>query len=75
MVALKVVIYSLIYIVLLVVMGMSLVTMMSQDIQFTDDSKIRWDQVAFKRAAIKGAIFLVAFVAYFLMIYNFKFID
>jgi len=75
MVALKVVILSLVYITLLVIMGMALVTIMSHDVQFTDDNKIRWDQVAFKRAAIKGAIFFVAFIAYFLMIYHFKFIE
>lgn len=75
MVALTVVILAIIYVVLLVVMGLSLVSIMSEDVQFTDDRKIAWDQIAFKRAVIKGAIFSAAFLAYFLMILNFKFIE
>lgn len=75
MVTLAVVILALVYVALLLIMGLSLVSIMNEDVEFTDDGKITWDAVAFKRMAIKGAIFGAAFIAYFLMIYNFKFIE
>ena len=75
MVALIVVVLALIYVALLMIMGLSLVSIMSEDVEFTEEGKLEWDTVAFKRIAIKGAIFGVAFLTYFLMIYNFKFIE
>jgi len=75
MVALTVVALALVYVALLLVMGLSLVSIMNEDVEFTDDGKVTWDVVAFKRMAIKIAIFGAAFIAYFLMIYNFKFVE
>lgn len=75
MVALTVVALALVYVALLLVMGLSLVSIMNEDVEFTDDGKVTWDAAAFRRMAIKGAIFGSAFIVYFLMIYNFKFIE
>jgi len=70
----KIIILALVYISLLIIMGSALVSIMTDDVSFTDEPKFTLDSVALGRVAFKGAIFLLAFVAYFLMIYNFKFL-
>ena len=75
MVTIKVVVYALIYIALLVVMGSTLVSIMSSDIKFTDETSLTWDKAAAKRAVVKGCVCFIAFCAYLFMITNFKFID
>lgn len=74
MIVFKLITLSLVYIALLVIMGSILVSIMTDDVSFTDEPKFTWDSVALGRVAVKGAIFFAAFVAYFLMIYNFKFL-
>lgn len=74
MIVLEIIALALVYISLLVIMGSTLVSIMTDDVSFTDESKFSWDIAAFRRVAIKGAIFCVSFVVYFLMIYNFKFL-
>jgi hypothetical protein len=73
-VTIKVIVFALIYIALLVVMGSMLVSIMSNDIKFTDDSGLTWDSAAAKRAVVKGCVCFVAFCAYLCMIVFFKFI-
>jgi len=73
-ITLKITVIALIYIVLLIIMGSALVSIMSDDVSFTDEQKFTWDRVAFGRVAVKGVIFFAAFIGYFLMIYNFKFL-
>ncbi len=74
MITVKVIILALVYISLLIIMGSTLVSIMTDDVSFTDESKFTWDRVALGRVVMKGAIFFVAFVVYFVMIYNFKFL-
>ena len=74
MVTIRVVVYALIYIGLLVVMGSTLVSIMSSDIKFTDDPTLTWDKEAAKRALVKAGVCFVAFCVYLFMITTFKFI-
>jgi hypothetical protein len=73
-VTIKVVLLALVYIGLLVVMGITLVGIMSNDVQFTDEKGFTWHKGAAKRAMAKGAICFVAFCAYLFMVINFKFL-
>jgi hypothetical protein len=74
MITLEVVVLALVHIALLVVMGSTLVSIMNNDIKFTDDPRLTWDSAAAKRAMVKGGVCFVAFCAYLFLITTFKFI-
>ncbi|MGD2062210.1 MAG: hypothetical protein PVF51_01365 [Nitrospirota bacterium] len=74
MVTIKVVVLALIYIALLVVMGSTLVSIMSSDVKFTDETGLTWHKGAASRAGVKAVICFLAFCAYLFMIINFKFV-
>lgn len=74
MITIEVVILALAHIGLLVVMGSTLVSIMSSDIKFTDDPALTWDKAAAKRALVKAGVCFVAFCVYLFMITTFKFI-
>jgi len=73
-VTIKVVILALIYITLLVVMGSTLVSIMSGDVKFTDEAGFTWDKGAALRATVKGLVCFLAFCGYLFMVINFKFL-
>jgi hypothetical protein len=73
-ITLKVVVLALVYIALLVVMGGTLVSIMSSDVRFTDEVGLTWHKGAASRAAVKATICFLAFCAYLYMIINFKFV-
>jgi hypothetical protein len=73
-VTIKVVLLALIYVTLLVVMGSTLVSIMSSDVKFTDDSGLTWDKGAAVRATVKGLVCFLAFCGYLFMVINFKFL-
>jgi hypothetical protein len=74
MVTLEVIALALAHIALLIVMGSTLVSIMNNDIKFTDDPGLTWDTAAAKRAVVKGCVCFVAFCAYLFMITTFKFL-
>jgi hypothetical protein len=74
MVTLAVIGLALAHIALLVVMGSTLVSIMNNDIKFTDEAHLTWVKAAAKRVMVKGCVCFVAFCAYLFMITTFKFI-
>ena len=74
MTAVHVILLALVHIGLLVVMSVSAVSILNDDIRFTDDGTFSIDRATVKRIAIKLGIFFVGIVGYIFMLWTFKFI-
>ncbi len=74
-ITLTVVELAVVYIALLLSMGITAVSIVNDDIEFTDEPTVTMDKKALKRIIIKGMIFLASMIIYIFMIIHFKFID